>query len=253
MIRQILRYFGIWPYVKYAKLRYFPSPQQTDEEKRLDERKKFYSQFIKPGELCFDVGANIGNRSKVFLSMGCNVVAVEPQSECVKILNLRFGKKIRLVKSALGRSKGTALIYISDTSEISSLSSDWINAVSKSRFVGKKWDKQSKIDVTTLDSVITKYGLPAFCKIDVEGVEEDVIMGLSTAIPVISIEYTAPERIDNLRECLNRFSSLGIFVTNYTLGERMSLEETSWISASELIEKIEQKSTAGMYGDVYVR
>ena len=30
---------------------------------------EFYSQFVSPGNLCFDVGANIGNRVKIFLEL----------------------------------------------------------------------------------------------------------------------------------------------------------------------------------------
>ena len=35
----------------------------SDRDERL---KLFYSEFIKPGDLVFDVGANMGNRSKLF-------------------------------------------------------------------------------------------------------------------------------------------------------------------------------------------
>ena len=52
---------------------------------RLNEREQsqlaFYSQFIKKGDLVFDVGANVGSRSKLFLNLGAKVVAFEPQPE----------------------------------------------------------------------------------------------------------------------------------------------------------------------------
>ena len=38
-----------------------------------------YRQFINPGELVFDIGANTGSRSKVFMGLGARVVAVEPR------------------------------------------------------------------------------------------------------------------------------------------------------------------------------
>ena len=75
-----------------------------------------------------------------FLSLGAKVVAVEPQKECAKFLELRFGKKINLVKCALGKSDGEGVMFISETSEISSLSKDWISEVSKTRFKGKKME-----------------------------------------------------------------------------------------------------------------
>ncbi|MEN8172361.1 MAG: hypothetical protein ABFS03_05715, partial [Chloroflexota bacterium] len=43
----------------------------------------FYSQFIASNDLCFDVGANRGSRTKIFRQLGTRVVAVEPQAACV--------------------------------------------------------------------------------------------------------------------------------------------------------------------------
>src|SRR4249920_1319317 len=40
--------------------------------------RRFYSQFIGRRSLCFDVGANVGTRAEIFLSLGATVVAVEP-------------------------------------------------------------------------------------------------------------------------------------------------------------------------------
>src|SRR5688572_28540682 len=56
---------------------------------------EFYRQFLAPGELCFDVGANVGNRVKIFLKPGARVVAVEPQRECVRTLRAAFGRDPR--------------------------------------------------------------------------------------------------------------------------------------------------------------
>ncbi len=39
----------------------------------------FYGRFLKPGDLVFDIGANVGGRVKVFLHLGCRVIAVEPR------------------------------------------------------------------------------------------------------------------------------------------------------------------------------
>ncbi|HSR18497.1 MAG TPA: hypothetical protein VLM39_10455, partial [Ignavibacteriaceae bacterium] len=35
----------------------------VDDEKRF----QFYKEFVKPGGIVFDVGANMGNRTKIFL------------------------------------------------------------------------------------------------------------------------------------------------------------------------------------------
>ena len=69
------------------------------------ERRKFYEQFIHPGDLCFDVGANIGNRTVIFLELGAKVIAIEPQKECYEKLTKRCGDKIELVKKGVGEKE----------------------------------------------------------------------------------------------------------------------------------------------------
>ncbi len=50
------------------------------------KRKYFYSKLIKKNDLCFDIGANIGTKSKLFLSLGAKVIAFEPQQLCSQSL-----------------------------------------------------------------------------------------------------------------------------------------------------------------------
>src|SRR6266478_2164087 len=79
-----------------------------------ENRSRFYAQFIRPGCLVFDVGANLGNRSKIFLQLGAHVVAFEPQASCAVLLNQKFVKnqRFRLVRKALGPAEGSAVMFI---------------------------------------------------------------------------------------------------------------------------------------------
>ena len=54
----------------------------THDQKMLE----FYSKFISHDALCFDAGANTGKRVKIFLKLRANVIAIEPQNDCVNIL-----------------------------------------------------------------------------------------------------------------------------------------------------------------------
>jgi FkbM family methyltransferase len=253
MIKEIFRDTGLYVYLKYWRKKYFPTHDQQEEQKLLADKLIFYKQFLKPGDLCFDVGANIGNRTEAFLALGAKVVAVEPQSQCAQMLRLRFGSKIKLVKMALGEKETTGSMYISDTSEISSLSKDWIDAVSKSRFKNSKWNKAESVSITTLDKLISGIGLPKFCKIDVEGYEEEVLKGLTQPIEFISFEYTIPERLNSFLNCLSLFSKIGPFDCNYTIGEQMKLEFATWVSQETLIKKIHEISRESLFGDIYIR
>ena len=74
------------------------------------EKIKFYEQFIKKNDLIFDVGANVGSKSKLFLNLGGKVVGFEPQNELCNYLNdhLKRNKKFNLERTALGSELGFA-------------------------------------------------------------------------------------------------------------------------------------------------
>lgn len=253
MIKKILRNTGLYVYLQYWRRKYFPTDNQREEQRLLPNKLIFYKQFLKPGELCFDVGANIGNRTEAFLALDARVVAIEPQSKCAQMLRLRFGNKIKLIKMALGEKEANGVMYISETSEISSLSKDWIDSVSKSRFKTSQWNKKETIRITTLDKLIATMGLPKFCKIDVEGYEEEVLKGLTQPIKFISFEYTIPERLNSFLNCLSQLSKIGRFDCNYTVGEQMRLEFDTWVSQEVLIKKIREISKESLFGDIYMR
>lgn len=116
----------------------------------------FYRQFINPDDLCFDVGANMGNRTKVFLRLGAVVVAVEPQDKCMSFLRKHFSDDqcVNLVEKALGEVNGEAEMMISDEHAISSLSKEWITKVRESgRFSEFRWPEKQIVRVTTIDAL----------------------------------------------------------------------------------------------------
>jgi FkbM family methyltransferase len=163
------------------------------EPKHDLEMAKFYSNFISPGTLCFDVGANVGNRGKIFLGLGARVVAIEPQGQCVNVLRRLYGKNknLTLVEGALGANEGQGEIKIGDEIILSSMSPEWINAVRRSgRFSRCRWDTTTIIEITTLDKMIDQYGVPSFVKINVEGFEYEVVKGLSRPVKALSLEFT---------------------------------------------------------------
>jgi hypothetical protein len=109
------------------------------------------------------------------------------------------------------------------------------------------WDTKVIVPVTTLDRLIEEYGQPAFCKIDVEGFEFEVLKGLSRPIRVVSIEFT-PEFMDPAIDSINRLSSLGMIWFNYAIGEWMNLRLAKWVKADEIADVIRALPDGG---DVY--
>ena len=214
--------------------------------------KVLYSAFVRPGDRVFDVGANLGNRTAMFLELGARVIVVEPQLICVAALRTRFAgePRVTIVPKALGSSAGVAEIRTSQAHGISSMSADWVASVRDSgRFAMYSWDRTEQVSVTTIDALIAEYGRPAFCKLDVEGFESQVLAGLSTALPALSFEC-APEYLTNAYSCIDRLTELGEYQYNYNLNETMSLELASWVRADQM-RAILRTIEGGAFADVY--
>ena len=207
----------------------------------------FHSQFIKQGDLVFDVGANIGNRTALYLSLGAKVVCFEPQPNCINALISRFGSQVIVVPEGLGSKAGLFEFSIcSAAPTISTFSEQW----KVGRFKDFRWDSKAVVKVDTLDAAILRFGVPAFCKIDVEGFEFEVLSGLSHPIS-LSFEYTS-ECLDQAQLCIGRLSGLGIKQFNYTLGENMGFEG-DWISGAEVMGAIRGIGVSDAWGDIYAR
>ena len=54
---------------------------------------RLYGQFVRPGDLVFDVGAHVGDRLASFARLGARVVALEPQPALARVLRLLHGRK----------------------------------------------------------------------------------------------------------------------------------------------------------------
>lgn len=221
-----------------------------DDQKRLE----FYTQFMKAGDLVFDVGANRGNRAKVFCKLGANVVALEPQTGCGYFLRSVFDRtaNFRLVKKALGAAVGQAEILLCDTHMISSMSPEWIQSVKDSgRFPEYEWNRKETVAVDTLDNLIIEFGRPVFVKIDVEGFEPQVIAGLSSAVRALSFEFT-PEFMTGTLQCIDHLWELGQCRFQVCLGESMEYHLPAWVTAEEIKAAL-TKIPRDAFGDVYAR
>jgi FkbM family methyltransferase len=253
-LKKTLDLMGILGPLTNFKHDHFPTEGQKKELESHPARLKFYAQFIKPGDTCFDVGANMGNRTKVFLELKAKVVAVEPQKDCYEVLRIKYGKRINLITKGLGQKEGTETFFLSSSTEFSSFAKDWVDAVQKERFAGvHNWDKKETIEMTTLDNLIRQFGKPAFCKIDVEGYELEVLKGLTQPVKFISIEYTVPEQVEKSVTCIEYLNTIGKITCNYSKWESMQLALPVWGSAAEMIAIIRSKEFKDTrWGDIYI-
>jgi FkbM family methyltransferase len=213
----------------------------------------FYARFIQPGDLCFDIGAHSGERTRIFLELGANVVAVEPQRSCVERLQRVFGHNphVTIVGKALGDHEGFAeLAVCEDAPEISTLSQKWREEGRFSR--QHEWTRVERVPVTTLDALIRGHGLPAFCKIDVEGFERVVLKGLSQPVPLLSFEFTR-EFVADARECMDHLLSLRPAVANCTVGDATEWLFPTWMLPDALYRQLQTLDGEHLWGDIYVK
>lgn len=228
---------------------------QTKEYRDFNKRRHFYSKFIKSGNLVFDIGANIGNRSEVFLALGAKVIAVEPQSNCINILKDKFksNKDFHLIEKGMDSKKGKTTIQIANADTISSMSDVWINKVKEGVFKNYTWDRTEFVEVDTLDSLIKEFGTPDFIKIDVEGFELNVLKGLTKQVNIISYEFMTPEFYKNALDCLEYLETLGKIKCNFSWGESMQLTSKEWVNSEQFKNILKDISNVKDFGDIYVR
>jgi FkbM family methyltransferase len=217
---------------------------------------RFYAQFVRPGDLCFDIGAHVGNRVRALSRLGARVVALEPQPQCMRLLRRWYGHhpNIELVEQAVGTAPSTRTLFISErTPTVTTLSRDWIAAVEATPgFAEVRWDRSIPVRVTTLDELIAWYGEPAFCKIDVEGTELDVLSGLTYPLKTLSFEYI-PAAIDVAVACVGRLGELGRYEYNWSPGESSRLRSSVWQGPAQMAVILRRMPIRARSGDVYAR
>jgi FkbM family methyltransferase len=207
----------------------------------------FYRQFIRSGDLCFDVGANVGGKTELFLALGAKVVAFEPQPACVRELKARCSSgNLTVLNVAIGDSKGELPLYVGKDQGTSSLISGWYKDV----------QKIINVPVITFRDAIDMYGVPQFCKIDVEGYEWEVLKKLDRPIQALSLEYHHNERdIRKILTCVDHLSRFSRMKFNITVGEQLKFMWPRWISHGEFRDYFPSrvpKDDTFAFGDLFI-
>ncbi|MDQ0420769.1 FkbM family methyltransferase [Peteryoungia aggregata LMG 23059] len=222
---------------------------------RRSALRRFYASIVKPGDLVFDVGAHVGSRSRTLLDLGARVVAVEPQPAFADFIENRFsGSLTGFERVAVGRVAGEMDLLISSRHPtVTSISSRFVETVKQSKgFAQVVWDRKVTVPMVTLDHLVSKYGMPAFCKIDVEGAEAEILHGMTKPIPLIAFEYI-PAMPSVASNAIDRLMGLGGYRFNRVIGERHRFVSDRWKTADELLVELSQMPADAPSGDVYAR
>lgn len=218
--------------------------------------RRLYRRFVEKGDLVFDLGAHVGNRTRAFKALGCRVVALDPHPDCARLLRILYAgtDHVDVVEAAATSTLGYTGLSISERYPTLTTTNDkWRdNRSNEALFDDIIWNTPISIKTTTLDALIERYGTPSFVKIDVEGAEPSVFAGLSQPLSACSFEYL-PYCLDDVRKCVNHLNSLGCYRFNWSPGETYEFGSTTWMSGPQLQEMLESATAKRQSGDVYAQ
>lgn len=202
-------------------------------------------------KLIFDIGANKGDTVNFYKNYAEKVICFEPNPNLITILENRFNTENVIVDSrGLSNQVGVKKFLISNADTISTFSEKWVNS---SRFTNQyKWDTSIDVRTTTLDSIIEEYGIPNFVKIDVEGFEYEVLLGLTKLLEhtIFSFEW-AEEQYNDIEKSILHLQNLGYKNFGFTYEDQPSLGSninfSSWEDVKRNLDIVpERKNKWGM-------
>ena len=214
------------------------------------QEEEFYRKLLvglKRGDTIFDIGANEGAKTDVFLRLGAKVVSLEPDDACLSVLRDRFLRyrlkpsRVSLVGKAVSDRNGTEQMWIDGPgSAVNTMNRKWADHLKDTKdsfkygHCGLEFSQSKSVETTSIEELVKLYGAPFFIKIDVEGHELSVLRGMRQAVPFLSFEVNLSTLRQEGLECARMLGELepgGRF--NYTpdCGAGMTLPE--WLALDE--------------------
>ncbi|ULA58169.1 MAG: FkbM family methyltransferase [Nitrospira sp.] len=244
---------GLWVLGMHRFGRLMNTALHPQKREHLRNMREFYAALLPPEGLVFDVGAHVGMLSALFASLGHQVIAIEPNRDCIRHIEISYHDlPITVLNAVMGPKAGLVTLNVSDDrDDISSVRNDWIPNTISSR--------KMQVAMLTLNDLVSEYGMPAFIKIDVEGFEESVLDGLSVFPKLLSFEFNTGDLASTFR-CLAK-DQFGGALFNYAIQDPQRFELPSWVEADVLKQSLTELSGTGtgfhsphrIYGDIFAK
>lgn len=224
-------------------------------------------EFINPGDLVFDVGANIGTQTQEYLNHGAGrVIAFEPNPEIQKVLHEKFDSdpRVTIEHRGLWEKPGMLRFHVSTSNPPTSTFIDsvpiYYDSFHSPDYI--QWDKDIEVPVFTLDEAFSLYGIPHWMKIDVESSEQYVLRGMHTQVPFLSIEFY-PKPLSTFLAPLDILKMLGYKDFNYIICQAVNdhcilsfdLVFDDWVDYRTLLEALYKEPVVppSPFGDIYAK
>ena len=218
------------------------------------QEEEFYRNLLvglQRDDLIFDIGANRGEKTDVFLKLRARVLAVEPDDTCRAILQHRFPglrpSPVTLVAKAASNKIGTEQMWIDGPgSAVNTISRKWADELKENKqsfrygHCGLDFSRSALVETTTIEELIHLHGVPFFIKIDVEGHELSVLAGMQRPVPFLSFEVNLRAFRQEGIECVGvlcRLKQDGRF--NYTPDCSSGLVLKEWLGSEEFCAVLE--------------
>jgi FkbM family methyltransferase len=190
-----------------------------------------FEKHVNEGDICIDVGANIGHHSIIMSQLvgpKGKVFAYEPipamREQMNESLELNKITNVTIIENALSDAPGILHLHVNTSN------------VAGSSFVNSNQGSDISVEVRTLDSFT--YPVVNFMKIDVEGFEYHVLLGAKETIlrckPRILLEYS-PEyyaRYDNTHseKIVSFLSDLGYKLFDLDNDTRAIIDQAAFLA-----------------------
>ena len=145
-------------------------------------------------KLVCDIGAHQGEDTEFYLRKGFAVVAVEAVPESCASMERTFdgflqAGQLRILNIAVSTMAGPVDFYIGET--VSVWGTAQPDRVQRNRIPGGGKTRKIRVATRSLVDIIEEYGVPRYCRIDIEGNDLDALKSLIRSPevpPFISIE-----------------------------------------------------------------
>lgn len=202
-----------------------------------------FFDFVGPSDLAFVFGDQTGKITATLEKMAVKTVSIQPFSNYFGVLSRQFTPEsgVVLVHEDVGAFHAEFYhngIYEKHILPYSSnLTAD---------------ETQEYVIITTLDELIERYGLPAFCHISGDGFEPDLMKGLNNPIKTVAFTFYSYSS-EKTTEILRRLLHIGDYEFNWKKSADGKFLSKNWLSARDLHQSMSSYGKSVFSGEIYAR